>query len=138
MKLESIGERLRRIRKIENDMSQEDLAKVLGVEPAAVSKYETNRVPIPQETIKRISNTFNISTDYLLGTSQIRNATVNEAIKDNPDLIDFWNTMQDREDLQLMFKKTKELTPDAVRKIIEVIKLIEDNEDKEYDRKHSD
>lgn len=64
--MESVGERLKRIRK-ENNYTQDMLASKLQLEPAAISKYETNRVPIPQEYIIKICNLFNISADYLLG-----------------------------------------------------------------------
>lgn len=72
--MESVGERLKRIRK-ENNYTQDMLASKLQLEPAAISKYETNRVPIPQEYIIKICNLFNISTDYLLGRS------------DNPNIV---------------------------------------------------
>lgn len=67
--MESVGERLKRIRK-ENGFTQEELAIKLGLEPAAISKYETNRVPIPQEYIIKICDLFAIPADYLLGRTQ--------------------------------------------------------------------
>lgn len=73
--MESVGERLKRIRK-DNNFTQELLAQKLGLEPAAISKYETDRVPIPQEYIIKICDLFNISCDYLLG----RTNTLNEPI----------------------------------------------------------
>lgn len=72
--MESVGERLKKIRK-ENNYTQDMLADKLKLEPAAISKYETNRVPIPQEYIIKICDLFNISTDYLLGRT------------DNPDML---------------------------------------------------
>lgn len=71
--MESVGERLKRIRK-ENNYTQEELAQKLGLEPPAVSKYETDRVQIPQEYIIKICDIFNISCDYLLGRTNIQNA----------------------------------------------------------------
>lgn len=68
--MESVGERLKKIRK-ENNYTQDMLADKLKLEPAAISKYETNRVPIPQEYIIKICDLFNISTDYLLGRTDI-------------------------------------------------------------------
>lgn len=68
--MESVGERLKRIRK-ENNYTQDMLASKLDLESAAISKYETNRVPIPQEYIIKICNLFNISADYLLGRTDI-------------------------------------------------------------------
>ena len=70
--MESVGERLKRIRK-ENNYTQDMLANKLQLEPAAISKYETNRVPIPQEYIIKICDLFNISADYLLGRNETKN-----------------------------------------------------------------
>ena len=66
--MENVGERLKRLRK-SHDLTQEQLAKKLDLEAPAVSKYETNRVPIPQEHIIKLSKIFDVSTDYLLGIS---------------------------------------------------------------------
>ena len=77
--MESVGERLKKIRK-ENNYTQDMLADKLKLEPAAISKYETNRVPIPQEYIIKICDLFNISTDYLLGRTDEQN-TVKEIDK---------------------------------------------------------
>jgi repressor LexA len=65
--METIGEKIKLLRKNKDGMTQPELAKLLGVEPPAVSKYETNRVPVPQDTIRKLSIIFGVSTDYLLG-----------------------------------------------------------------------
>ena len=56
----------------ENNMTQSDIAKILHVEIAAISKYETGRVPLKEEYIKLLSDFFNVSSDYLLGLTDIR------------------------------------------------------------------
>lgn len=80
--MEKVGERLKRIRK-ENNYTQDMLAAKLNLEPAAISKYETNRVPIPQEYIIKICDLFNISTDYLLGRTDEALLNVQKRMKDN-------------------------------------------------------
>ncbi len=74
----------------------------------------------------------NSSCEYMpsdIGKETVKNIT--DAIKDRPELLEFWNQIVQREDLQLMFKQTKRLTPESIRKIVEVIKIIEDGEDTE-------
>lgn len=78
--MESVGERLKRIRK-ENNYTQDMLASKLDLESAAISKYETNRVPIPQEYIIKICNLFGISADYLLGRTKVEQ--IDKKLQDN-------------------------------------------------------
>ena len=61
-----LGYRLRELRK-DNNMSQEELGKLLGVTKVSVSGYENGtRIP-SMETLLTILNVFKISADYLLG-----------------------------------------------------------------------
>lgn len=47
-------------------MTQKEIAEILGVEPATVSKYELNMIEPNIESLKRLSETFEISVDELL------------------------------------------------------------------------
>jgi len=61
-----IGYRLRELRK-ENNMSQSDLGKLLGVSKVSVSGYE-NGTRVPSiEILLAILDVFQTSADYLLG-----------------------------------------------------------------------
>lgn len=51
----------------EAGMTQEELGMLLNVQNAAVSKYESGKVPLTGETLLKLSKIFNVSTDYLLG-----------------------------------------------------------------------
>ena len=66
---------MNRIKKLRNEMeiNQDVLAKLLGIEIAGISKLETGRVPLKDEYIVKLAEFFNVSTDYLLGKSDIRN-----------------------------------------------------------------
>lgn len=54
----------------EAGMTQEELGMLLNVQNAAVSKYESGKVPLTGETLLKLSKIFNVSTDYLLGTEE--------------------------------------------------------------------
>lgn len=56
----------------EKNIKQDVLAKLLGLEIAGISKLETGRVPLKDEYIIKLSDFFNVSTDYLLGKTDIR------------------------------------------------------------------
>lgn len=66
---------MNRIKQLRNekDIKQEVLAKLLGLEVAGISKLETGRVPLKDEYIIKLAEYFEVSTDYLLGNSNIRN-----------------------------------------------------------------
>jgi transcriptional regulator with XRE-family HTH domain len=66
---------LNRLKELRNEknINQEVLAKLLCMEVAGYSKLETERVPLKDEYIIKLAEYFNVSTDYLLGKSDIRN-----------------------------------------------------------------
>lgn len=59
---------LKTLRK-ERSISQADIANVLGIKPAAVSKYETGRVPLSEDSIEKLCRMLKVSADELLGLS---------------------------------------------------------------------
>ena len=69
--MDGFGERLRRLRK-EHDITQGQLAEVIGVVPSAVGKHERIPQSYPSvEALIKIADYFNVSTDYLLRGVQI-------------------------------------------------------------------
>jgi len=64
--MDGFGERLKRLRK-DCDITQSQLAEVLGVVPSAVGKYERVDSAYPSvEALVKIADYFNVSIDYLL------------------------------------------------------------------------
>lgn len=64
--------RLKMLRE-EFEMKQSELGKLLNVKDSAISKYESGKVPLTGETLIKLSEIFNVTTDYLLGVSENRN-----------------------------------------------------------------
>lgn len=60
--------RIKQLRE-ENHTTQKDLARLLNMEVAGISKIETGRVPLKDRYIITLANYFNVSTDYLLCVS---------------------------------------------------------------------
>lgn len=64
--MDDFGERLRRLRK-SRDVTQSQLAEYIGVVPSAIGKYERLPDSYPSvEALIKISEFFDVSTDYLL------------------------------------------------------------------------
>lgn len=61
------GDRLRKLRE-EAGLTQAELGQTIGVSDRVVGYYEANdRFPKKPETLQKISEVFNVSTDFLLG-----------------------------------------------------------------------
>lgn len=64
--------RLRELR-IERNLLQSDIAKIIDKGERTVGFYETGERDMGTDTLKKLSEYFNVSIDYLLGKSDIRN-----------------------------------------------------------------
>lgn len=67
-----LGDIIKEERTLKN-ITQEDLAKILGVSPSTVGMYEQNRRIPDNDMIVKLADFFNISTDYLLGKVPFKN-----------------------------------------------------------------
>ena len=66
---------MNRLRFLRNERGEslEKIANFLNVTIQTISNYETEKRDMTPETILKLSEYFNVSTDYLLGKSDIRN-----------------------------------------------------------------
>ena len=61
--------RLKELREAEG-MKQSELGELLNVQDAAISKYESGKVPMTEDKIIQIAEYFGVTTDYLLGLTE--------------------------------------------------------------------
>ena len=61
-----LGDKIKELR-ISNNYTQDDLAKKLKISKSTIGMYEQNRRSPDLDTLLKISDIFNVSTDYLLG-----------------------------------------------------------------------
>ena len=102
--------RLKEIRK-SRGISQADLSQILHVTPGAVGMWEQGRREPSYEKLKRISDVFNVSTDYLLGRENITTPSQDEMSL----LEDFRNLTQDGRNIILGVLNSLKVTHSAVR-----------------------
>lgn len=57
----------------EKGLIQKDIAKLLNVSIPAINQYENGKRDMSTETVIKLAEYFDVSTDYLLGKSDIRN-----------------------------------------------------------------
>lgn len=61
-----VGERLRELREARK-MNAKELAIELGMTHTQILRYETNKSDLTSDSLSRIANFFNVSSDYLIG-----------------------------------------------------------------------
>lgn len=68
----SFGKRLRELRE-ERGLTQRELAGLLNLNQSTIAFYETDKKQPSQDTLARLADLFDVSVDYLLGRTDIRN-----------------------------------------------------------------
>lgn len=122
------AKRLKALRQ-EKDVLQKDVAVFLGITTSAYGFYEQGKRQPDQDTLQKLADFFHVSVDYLLGrTDATPEQKIESALTDDPELADFWQELSKRDDLQLLFKQVRPLSPASIKKIIRIIKAIEDEE----------
>ena len=75
------GTRIKHLRQL-NKMSQEELGKRVGVQRAAINKYEKGSVTnIPIATIEKIAKTFDVSPTYIVGWDDVEANPLSAEVK---------------------------------------------------------
>lgn len=84
-----MGERLKLLR-IEKGLTQKQVAEIIGLTVKGYNFYELNLREPPIDTLKKLCNLFNVSSDYLLGLEDETGAKVyNNTVNDNHGHITF-------------------------------------------------
>lgn len=81
---------------------QDILATELGITQQVLSKYERDITLIKVDVLKRIAAYFNVTTDYLLGVSDIkrdlqRQMKINETLDEYYDLVEVYKELDQYE-----------------------------------------
>lgn len=97
---------------------QELLAAELGITQQMLSRYERDTSIIKVDVLKRLAGYFNVTTDYLLGLSDVKRdltgqIRINETIDEYYDLIEVYKKL-DKYDQEMIWTMIQ-----AVRKIDE-------------------
>lgn len=132
--MEEFQHRLIKLRK-EKGLTQDQLAEILDMSRSALSLYELGLRKPDYATLERMSDYFNTTTDYLLmgrsDTHKTAEQRIESAISEESELLEFFQELKRREELQLLFKQVKPLPSDAIKQVIKYAKFIEDEESKE-------
>ncbi|MBM7622994.1 helix-turn-helix domain-containing protein [Sporohalobacter salinus] len=136
----SFSERLKKLRK-EYGLRQKDVAKDLNLTPSAIGFYEQGKRNPDYKILSELADYFEVSVDYLLGRTnerrlyseksqtQTKEANMVKETKANTlnSLQKQNNLSPNREDLIMLTKQAKKLSPEAVKALIKFITAIEED-----------
>lgn len=130
-----IGKRLRQLRE-ENDLLQKELALKLNISQQTISLYESNRREPDYEMLKRIADFFNVSTDFLLGESDIKNPYTNDKDELTPEEKELLKEIKSDPELSVLFHDLKDAPKKKIKQLLKTWDFI--NEQFEEMEKESD
>lgn len=119
-----LGNKLKKLR-LQKKYSQEELAKILGINRGTYAQYEIDRRSPDYETLKKLADFYNVTIDYLLGRE---NETEKKVDKEEIDI----------KELLLNEKKRatwggQELTPEQRKVLTEMFRVIRDRLKEEHE-----
>lgn len=105
--MSDLGKRIQELRK-KNDLTQQELAKRVGISHPQIVRYEKKDVQPPADVLGRMADVFNISIDYLVNG-------------DKSDKVE--QTLKDAE-LIKHFKQLDQLPEDEKKSILKVLSAL--------------
>lgn len=131
-----IGERIRELR---GKLSREEFVETIDkfITPQSLYRIESGLRKASDKVLSKISEKYNkpISWFYNSGSdleslqSEISRLKILEAIQNDPSLVEFFEKLSQRSDLKIMFKQVKDLSPESIKRLIRIIRAIENEED---------
>jgi len=97
----SFGERFKELR-MEKGLTQDKLAQKFSINKSSISRYEKNSQVPENETLQAFADFFQVSVDYLLGRTDIRNIEFDKSFM--PSL-----TQKDERDIGKVLNHTLEM-----------------------------
>ena len=128
----NFADRLKKLRN-EKGINVREMAEILGVSRTSVSRYENDDTDPNSKIIEKAADYFGVSINYILGRSELRkdpNEKIRKALEDDPELLSFWEEMNKRDDIKLMFKQTRDMSPEAVKSIVNFMANVEKEHEK--------
>ena len=105
---------------------QEILAAELGITQQMLSKYERDITLIKVDVLKKIAVYFNVTTDYLLGISEIK--------RDLQGQMQMNETLDEYYDLVEVYKELDKYDQEMIWSIIQIIKKFDEKRKREQKR----
>ena|SRR5690554_4602869 len=128
--MSKIGNYLKKIRKVKN-LTLVQLEDISGVSNSHISRIERGlREPSP-DTLRKLAEPLGIPYQRLLEKADYLENGKNDKEKteyilsSNPELFELWKTYSSRKDMQLLFKKVKNMEPEEIMQVLRIIEAVQ-------------
>lgn len=126
-------DRLKALRQ-ERCLSQEQLGTELKIPRTTISSWELASRQADTLSINVLCDFFHVSSDYLLGRTDVRNPVETYAINNElldlfnrvPDIKDFINKVIVKEDLQFVIMQIKDLSEESLIKLAKIARVLQE------------
>ncbi|WP_373233473.1 helix-turn-helix domain-containing protein [Cohnella sp.] len=105
----NMGQRLRELR-LRRKISQEEVARHIGITRSAYSHYEINNRQPVYETLIKLAAFFDVSLDYIIGGTQSKAKAETAITQDNKEILSLFQDMN-----QEQRKRSINLINDLIR-----------------------
>ncbi len=115
-------------------LTQSELAKKLGyADKSMIAKIEQGKVDLPQSKIIAFAKALNTTPSELMGYDGIisynksqwgDDAANRKYLADKPELLEIYDQLVNRDDMVILFDKTKDLEPKDVESVLMFVQTI--------------
>ena len=106
--------------RVAHGYTQEELGKMVGLQKAAIYKYENGLLINPKRSlIQKLAEIFGVSPAYMMGIEDEKK----QAYFNDPETVKMAQFLHDNPEYKVMFDSTRDLDPKSVQEIIAFIKF---------------
>lgn len=107
-------------------LTQEELAKKLGISRSRIGMYETGAREPDFETLETIADFFNVDIDYLLGRTNKTTMLPSSGYYTNPETAAMAQELFDNPDLRMLFDAARDVKPENLQLAAEMLKRMKE------------
>ncbi len=124
--METIYERIRRLRQ-EHNMSQDDLAKKTGyTSRSTINKIEAGKIDISRAKIKVFADALGVTPAYLMGWEDVPDQT--QGYYTDPEVAELAEELRTNPELKVLFSTSRNLTKEQMQEAYDYIKYLKSKE----------
>ena len=130
--MSKFGFRLRDLRKA-SKLTQEELAKLVGMSRSAIGMYENGDREPDIDILERLADFFDVDIDYLTGRSDKTTLIPQSGYYTNPEAAALAQEMLDDPDMRALFDMKRNMDPERFRAHMDFMKKLYKQEHPDYD-----
>lgn len=119
-----LGENLRKARE-EKGLTQAEVAKLLDMSASAIGMYEQGRRDPDTDTLKKLAELYEVSTDYLLGCTDDPSPKQDDRQHVNDDeALEYLDELHKRPEMKALFQVSRKATKEDIETAITIIEAL--------------